>query len=92
MKSAPEHPASLVRIPHRGFRAARLTIPKRSRKKTRVKAWITRSVAPMLAALCALPNGQAWVEGAIVEGADRLKDRHRQLVKKGTRKRKTPSS
>jgi hypothetical protein len=46
----------------------------------------------MLAALCALPNGQAWVEGAIVEGADRFKDRHRQLIKKGTRKGKIPSS
>jgi hypothetical protein len=39
-----------------------------------------------------LPNGQAWVEGAIVEGADRLKHRHRQLIKKGTRKGKIPSS
>ena len=76
----------------RGFMTARLTIPQEEPEEERVKAWITRSVAPMLAALCALPNGQAWVEGAIVEGADRWKDRHRQLVKKGTRKRKIPSS
>ena len=52
----------------RGFMTARLTIPQEEPEEERVKAWITRSVAPMLAALCALPNGQAWVEGAIVEG------------------------
>jgi len=75
-----------------GFMTARLTIPQEEPEEERVKAWITRSVAPMLAALCALPNGQAWVEGAIVEGADRLKNRHRQLIKNGTRKRKIPSS
>lgn len=76
----------------RGFMSARLTIPQEEPEEERVKAWITRSVAPMLAALCALPNGQVWVEGAIVDGVDRWKDRHRQLVKKGTRKRKLSSS
>ena len=75
-----------------GFTAARLTRTQEEPDEDKVKGWITRSVAPLLAALCALPNGQAWVEGAIVEGANRWKDRHRQLVRQGTRKRKTPSS
>ena len=74
-----------------GFTAARLTMTQEEPDEDKVKGWITRSVAPMLAALCALPNGQAWVEGAIVEGADRFKERHRQLIKNGTRKRKIPS-
>jgi len=69
----------------RGFMTARLTIPQEEPEEERVKAWITRSVAPMLAALCALPHGQTWVEGAIAGGADRWRLRHLQLVKKGRR-------
>jgi len=75
-----------------GFTAARLTMTQEEPDEDKVKGWITRSVAPMLAALCALPNGQAWVDGAIVEGAERFKNRHRQLIKKATRKGKIPSS
>ena len=75
-----------------GFLTARLTRTQAEPDEDKVKGWITRSVAPMLAALCALPNGQAWVEGAIVEGADRWKERHRQLVKKGARTGKRPAS
>jgi hypothetical protein len=71
-----------------GFKSARLTLAQEEPDEARVKNWISRSVAPMLAALCALPGGQTWMEGAIVEGADRWKQRHRQLVKKGTRDRK----
>ena len=71
-----------------GFKNARLTLAQEEPDEDRVKNWISRSVAPMLAALCALPGGQTWMEGAIVEGADRWKQRHRQLVKKGTRDRK----
>jgi hypothetical protein len=66
-----------------GFKTARLTVAQEEPDEARVKGWITRSVAPMLAALCALPGGQAWMEGAIVDGVDRWKERHRQLVKKG---------
>lgn len=73
-----------------GFTAARLTRAQAEPDEEKVKGWITRSVAPMLAALCALPNGQAWVEGAIVEWVERWRDRHRQLVKQGARKRKKP--
>ncbi len=75
-----------------GFTAARLTRTQAEPDEEKVKGWITRSVAPMLAALCALPNGQAWVDSAIVEGVDRWRDRHRQLVKQGARKRKRPSA
>lgn len=71
-----------------GFKSARLTLAQEAPDEAKVKNWITRSVAPMLAALCALPGGQMWMEGAIVEGADRWKERHRQLVKQGKRNRK----
>ncbi len=71
----------------RGFMNARLSVQQEEPEEARVKGWITRSVAPMLAALCALPGGQAWMEGTIVEGADRWKQRHRQLVMKGRRAR-----
>jgi phage replication initiation protein len=71
-----------------GFKAGRLTLAQEEPDEARVKNWITRSVAPMLAALCALPGGQTWMESAIVEGADRWKQRHRQLVTNGRRKKK----
>lgn len=71
-----------------GFKTARLTLAQEEPDEARVKNWITRSVAPMLAALCALPGGQTWMEGAIVEGADRWRQRHRQLVIKGRKKKK----
>ncbi|HSF66129.1 MAG TPA: hypothetical protein VLA67_01755, partial [Nitrospiraceae bacterium] len=74
-----------------GFITARLTRTQAEPDEDKVKGWITRSVAPMLAALCAIPNGHAWMEDAIVEGAERWKDRHRQLVERGTQKRKGPS-
>jgi len=72
----------------KGFMSAKLSIPQEEPDEERVKGWITRSVAPMLAAVCALHGGQAWMEGAIVEGADRWKQRHRQLVKKAKKQRK----
>lgn len=71
-----------------GFKAARLTLAHEEPDEARVKNWITRSVAPMLAALCALPEGQTWMDSAIVEGADRWKQRHRQLVTNGRRRKK----
>lgn len=40
-----------------GFKTARLTLAQEEPDEDRVKNWITRSVAPMLAALCALPGG-----------------------------------
>jgi hypothetical protein len=73
-----------------GFRAARLTVAQPEPDVDKVKGWINRSVAPMLAALCALLGGQTWMEQAIVDGADRWKDRHRKLVKKGNRKYSVP--
>lgn len=75
-----------------GFTQARLTKTQAEPDEERVKGWITRSVAPMLAAICALPNGQQWMEEAIVEGADRWRDYHRKLVRNGRHKRKGPSA
>lgn len=72
----------------RGFMNARLSVQHEEPDTERVKGWIERSVAPMLAALCALPGGHTWMEGAIVEGADRWRERHRQLVGKGRHRKK----
>jgi phage replication initiation protein len=75
-----------------GFTAARLTKTQAEPDEERAKQWIVRSVAPMLAAICALPKGQEWMEGTIAEGADRWRDYHRTFVKNGIRKRKGPSA
>jgi len=76
----------------RGFMNARLSAPQEPPGEERVKGWIERSVAPMLAALCAIPGGQTWVEGAIVEGANRMRQRHRQMVKQAQRRTKKEPS
>ena len=70
-----------------GFKSARLTVSQPEPDVDKVKAWVTRSVAPMLAALCAIPKGEQWMKEAIVTGADRWRDRHRKLVKRGTMKK-----
>ncbi len=65
-----------------GFKKGRLMIEKEEPSLPKVKAWIVDSVAPMLAVICAAPNGQAWLEREIVIAVDRWKDRHRNLLKK----------
>lgn len=76
----------------RGFMNARLSVQQEEPDAERVKGWIERSVAPMLAALCAMPGGQTWMEGAIVEGATRMRQRHRHMVKQAQRRRKKQPS
>jgi replication initiation factor len=65
-----------------GFRKGRLVVEKEEPSLPRVKQWIVESVAPMLAVICAVPHGQAWLEREIVAAMDRWKDRHRKLLKK----------
>lgn len=65
-----------------GFRKGRLVVEKEEPSLPKVKSWIVESVAPMLAVICAVPNGQAWLEREIVAAVDRWKDRHRKLLKK----------
>ena len=71
-----------------GFRKSRLVVEKEETGLPEVKAWVSESVAPMLAVICASPNGQAWLEREIVQAVDRWKDRHRKLLKSP---KKTPT-
>ena len=74
-----------------GFRKGRLVVEKEEPGLPRVKAWISESVAPMLAVICASPNGEAWLQREIVDAVDRWKERHRKLLKTPKKKR-SPSS
>lgn len=75
-----------------GLQKGRLVVEKEEPGLPKVKSWISDAVAPMLAVICATPNGQAWLEQQIVQGVDRWKDKHRQLLKKPTRKRSDRSA
>jgi hypothetical protein len=47
----------------------------------KVKRWVSQSVAPMLAVICAAePDGTAWLDQQIVAGKTRWKAPHRRLV------------
>lgn len=66
-----------------GFKKGRLVVEKDAQTLLKVKRWVSRSVAPMLAVICAEhPGGQAWLERQILAGVTRWKDRHRRLLKK----------
>jgi hypothetical protein len=75
-----------------GFRKGRLVVEKEEAGLPRVKAWVSESVAPMLAVICASPNGQAWLEREILQAVDRWKERHRKLLKKPKKKPSRPSA
>jgi len=75
-----------------GFRKGRLVVEKEEPGLPRVKAWISESVAPMLAVICASPNGEAWLQREIVDAVDRWKERHRKLLKTPKKKRSPPSA
>ena len=70
-----------------GFRKARLVVEKDSRTLEQVKRWVSRSLAPMLAVVCAAqPDGEAWLTQQMSAGVDRWTDRHRRLVQNRVRK------
>lgn len=76
------------------FKKGRLVVEKEAQTLPKVKRWVSQSVAPMLAVICAEhPGGQAWLEKQIIAAVRRWKDRHRRLLKKPTTttKTKTPS-
>ncbi len=64
------------------FQKSRLIVEKDEQTLPKVKRWVNDAVAPMLAVICASPNGQPWLEHAIVEAVARWKDKHRKLLKK----------
>lgn len=64
-----------------GFRKAQLVVDKEPQTLAKIKGWVTKSLAPMLAVVCvAEPDGQAWLNRQINAGVDRWKDRHRRLL------------
>lgn len=64
-----------------GFAKARLAVQKVQKKIEDVKQWASKSLAPMLAVLCASREaGQAWLEQMIVTGPDRWKQKHYDLL------------
>lgn len=65
-----------------GFKKGRLVMEKDEQTLAGVKRWVSASVAPMLAVICASPEGEQWLQHEIVEGVARWKDRHRNLLKK----------
>lgn len=65
-----------------GFKKGRLVVEKEAQTLPKVKRWVSQSVAPMLAVICAAdPGGHAWLERQILAGKRRWKDKHRGLLK-----------
>lgn len=66
-----------------GFHKARFVVEKDPQTIERVKRWVSKSLAPMLAVVCvAEPDGQAWLNRQMDAGVNRWKDRHRRLLRK----------
>ena len=64
-----------------GFRNGRLVVEKEAQTLPKVKRWVSQSVAPMLAVICAeRPEGRAWLEKEIIAGVRRWKGRHHRLL------------
>ena len=65
------------------FKKGRLVVEKEAQTLPKVKRWVSQTVAPMLAVICAEhPGGQAWLEKQIIAGVRRWKDKHRRMLKK----------
>jgi DNA relaxase NicK len=65
-----------------GFKKGRLVVEKEAQTLPKVKRWVSQSVAPMLAVICAAdPHGNAWLEKQIVAGKRRWNGKHRELLK-----------
>ena len=65
-----------------GFKKGRLVVEKEPQTLPKVKRWVSQSVAPMLAVICAAdPGGQAWLDHVIVAGKRRWNGKHRGLLK-----------
>lgn len=65
-----------------GFAKGRLVVEQSEQTIQDVKRWITSSVAPMLAVVCASPEaGQPWLINTIVNSTSRWKKRHLRLAR-----------
>jgi phage replication initiation protein len=65
-----------------GFKKGRLVVEKEAQTLPKVKRWVSQSVAPMLAVICAADlGGHAWLEKQIIAGKRRWKGTHRGLLK-----------
>ncbi len=60
-----------------GFQKGRLAQEKQVQTLQNVKRWVSDTLTPMLAVICATPGGEAWLLNEIVRGIARWKDRHR---------------
>jgi phage replication initiation protein len=65
-----------------GFKKGHLVVEKDVQTLPKVKRWVSQSVAPMLAVICAAdPGGAAWLEKQIIAARKRWKAPHRRLAK-----------
>ena len=64
-----------------GFKKGRLVVEKDAQTLPKVKRWVSQSVAPMLAVICAAdPGGAAWLEKEIIAARTRWKAPHRRMA------------
>ena len=71
-----------------GLAKGRFTVQKPDRRIEDVKDWFSRALGPTFAVLCVSPEtGRAYFEQVIQSGADRWKEKHRQLLKRPKPKR-----
>ncbi|MBA5871792.1 MAG: hypothetical protein GDA68_17630 [Nitrospira sp. CR2.1] len=64
-----------------GFQKGRLAQEHQVQTLQNVKRWVSDTLTPMLAVICATPGGEEWLLNEIVRGIARWKDRHRNLLK-----------
>ena len=75
-------------LPTDGFKRGRPVVEKEPQTLPKVKRWLSQSLAPMSAVICAEhPGWQASLEKQIIVSVRRWKDKHRRLLK-----REKPSS
>jgi hypothetical protein len=67
-----------------GFQKGRLAQEKQVQTLQNVKRWVSDTLTPMLAVICATPGGEEWLLNEIVRGIARWKDRHRNLAQATT--------
>jgi len=68
-----------------GFKKGRLVVEKEAQTLPKVKRWVSQSVAPMLAVICAAdPEGEDWLKRHILVGKRRWNNTHRGLLKTET--------
>ncbi len=65
----------------KGFQKGRLAQETQVQTLQDVKRWVSDTLTPMLAVICATPGGEEWLQYEIVRGISRWKDRHRNLLK-----------